>query len=63
MSDLTNQYGDMTRWKIESRQRSVLGFGGHNYLALIDNNGNVVEELHGWVTGGFFWWEIRFYTL
>jgi hypothetical protein len=34
-------------WKIESRQKSVAGVGGHNYLALVDPNGNIRWEIHG----------------
>lgn len=34
-------------WRIESRQKSVAGIGGHNYLALVDSNGNIQEEIHG----------------
>jgi hypothetical protein len=34
-------------WKIESRQKSVAGIGGHNYLALVDPKGNIHGEIHG----------------
>lgn len=35
-------------WKIESRQqKSVVGVGSHNYLALLDPDGNIREEIHG----------------
>ena len=34
-------------WKIESRQKSVAGVGGHNYLALVDPDGNIRGEFHG----------------
>jgi hypothetical protein len=34
-------------WRIESRQKSVAGVGGHNYLARIDPSGRIVEEIHG----------------
>jgi hypothetical protein len=28
-------------YRIESRQKNVAGIGGHNYLALVDENGIV----------------------
>lgn len=34
-------------WRIESRQKSVAGIGGHNYLALVDPDGNIHEAIHG----------------
>ncbi|WP_374585322.1 hypothetical protein [Pseudoduganella sp.] len=33
--------------KIIQAAMPVMGFGVHNYLALVDNSGNVVRELHG----------------
>lgn len=35
------------QWQIESRQKRVAGVGAHNYFALVDPDGNVVDELHG----------------
>jgi hypothetical protein len=35
-------------YKIESRQKRVAGIGGHNYLALVDENGIVQGEIHGY---------------
>ncbi len=38
-------------WSIQLMQHPLLfGFAGHNYLALRDQNGNIVEELHGLAT-------------
>jgi hypothetical protein len=34
-------------FRIESRQQPVVGFGGHNYLALVDENGTTHDEIHG----------------
>jgi hypothetical protein len=34
-------------YKIESRQKNVAGVGGHNYLALVGENGIVRREIHG----------------
>jgi hypothetical protein len=45
MADRTNEAG----WRIESRQLGVSLFGGHNYLALIDPDGVLKDEIHGWV--------------
>lgn len=39
---------DRRGWRIESRQNGVLWGGGHNFLALIDPEGRVREEIHGW---------------
>jgi hypothetical protein len=36
--------------RIESRQLSVFEIFGHNYFALVDANGNVISEIHGWKT-------------
>lgn len=39
------------RWSIQLMQHPLIfGLAGHNYLALRDENGNVVEELHGLAT-------------
>ncbi len=46
MTDKKDQNG----WTIQSRQLSVLGGGGHNYLALVDPDGVVRQEIHGWET-------------
>jgi hypothetical protein len=35
-------------YKIESRQKRVAEIGGHNYLALVDENGIVQGEIHGY---------------
>jgi hypothetical protein len=38
-------------WSIQLMQHPLIfGLAGHNYLALRDENGNVVEELHGLAT-------------
>ena len=34
-------------WRIESRQKSVAGLGGHNYLPLVRPDGTVDQEIHG----------------
>ena len=34
-------------WRIEARQKSVAGIGGHNYLALVGPDGKVHSEIHG----------------
>ena len=34
-------------WKIESRQKSVAGVGGHNYLALVSPDGRIHKQIHG----------------
>jgi hypothetical protein len=34
-------------WRIESRQKSVAGIGGHNYLVLIAPDGTTRGEIHG----------------
>lgn len=38
-------------WSIQYMQHPLLfGFAGHNYLALRDENGDIIEELHGLAT-------------
>ena len=34
-------------WRIESRQRHVVGIGAHNYFALVDPLDRIMGELHG----------------
>lgn len=34
-------------WRIESRQKSVAGIGGHNYLVLVAPDGTTRGEIHG----------------
>ncbi|MBT3360621.1 MAG: hypothetical protein HN403_13435 [Rhodospirillales bacterium] len=46
MTDKKTQDG----WTIQSRQLGVAGLGGHNYLALVDPQGVVRQEIHGWMT-------------
>lgn len=40
------------RWRIESRQKRVLGLGGHNYLALVQPDGREKSRILGHNVGG-----------
>lgn len=40
----------MGNYKIERRELPVVGAGGHYYLTLVDDQGNLVSEMHGLAT-------------
>jgi RTX calcium-binding nonapeptide repeat (4 copies)/Haemolysin-type calcium binding protein related domain len=40
----------MGKYKIERRELPVVGAGGHYYLTLVDDKGNLVSEMHGLAT-------------
>ena len=38
-------------WRIVAKQKNVGGLGGHNYVALLNADGEIVKEFHGHHSG------------
>lgn len=41
---------NLSQFHIEARSFGILGFASHDYWALVDANGDTIEELHGFAT-------------
>lgn len=38
---------ELMEWRIVAKQKNVGGLAGHNYIALMSANGEIVREFHG----------------